>query len=220
MFSPSAYSVAIVDGIGCMARTASDVVTRRLGIGRRAACRILDIGGGSGAFTEVMLGANARATAVQVDYPVMNEQARRRLDAAGHGDRFQTVDGSFREVELAPSSFDLVIPLQRGPFSVGRRKCRGPREGCGSAATRAGSSVFNDYLTGDDGDESPLARLSDLNRLFLSKSGRSWHRRQVRRWFQQAGLGRLRFERAPFVTTLVYGWKPAARRRDGRAGER
>ena len=203
-----------------MARTASDVVTRRLGIGRRAACRILDIGGGSGAFTEVMLGANARATAVQVDYPVMNEQARRRLDAAGHGDRFQTVDGSFREVELAPSSFDLVIHSNVAHFQSADENAADLRRGLRVCCDSGGVLVFNDYLTGDDGDESPLARLSDLNWLFLSKSGRSWHRRQVRRWFQQAGLSRLRFERAPFVTTLVYGWKPAARRRDGRAGER
>jgi len=141
----------------------------------------------------------------------MNGLARLRLDQTGLGGRFETLDGDFRRLPLEPASFDVVIYSNLAHFHSQEQNSGDVRKAAGLLKDH-GTLVFNDYLTSDDGTGDPLALLSGLNWLFLSQSGRSWPLRDVKRWLRDAGLRRIVSERAPMVTTLVYGQKHPRRR--------
>lgn len=69
--------------------------------------RLLDLGGGEGAFLAAAAARAPRLELVLVDLPAVAERARARLAAAGLGDRVEVVGADFRKVPL-PEGADLV----------------------------------------------------------------------------------------------------------------
>lgn len=69
--------------------------------------RLLDIGGGSGAFAEALVHRHPRLSVTVFDLPAVVAEARTRLADRGLSERIATVGGSFRDGEL-PAGFDVV----------------------------------------------------------------------------------------------------------------
>lgn len=69
--------------------------------------RLLDIGGGAGAFATAALERHAGLRACVFDLPSVAEQARARFEQAGLGERGRAVGGSFLDDDL-PSGHDLI----------------------------------------------------------------------------------------------------------------
>ena len=67
---------------------------RQLAVANRGPLSILDVGGGSGVFSAVLLQANQQARATQIDWPTVNAIARDFVGKLGVGVRFRTVDGA------------------------------------------------------------------------------------------------------------------------------
>ena len=72
--------------------------------GRRC---LLDVGGGTGAFVEAVARRHPELRLKLFDLPPVAENARRRLAAAGLGDRIEIVAGSFKDDSL-PAGADVI----------------------------------------------------------------------------------------------------------------
>jgi SAM-dependent methyltransferase len=70
--------------------------------------RIAEIGAGSGRLTMELAGHGQRIVAVEPALP-LRRILRRKLAAAGHGDRVQVIPGFFDQLPLADKSADLVV---------------------------------------------------------------------------------------------------------------
>jgi SAM-dependent methyltransferase len=70
--------------------------------------RIAEVGAGTGRLTMELVGRGRHVVAVEPALP-LRRILRRKLDAAGHGDRAQVIGGFFDQLPLPGDSADLVV---------------------------------------------------------------------------------------------------------------
>lgn len=164
---------------------------------------ILDIGGGSGVYSAVLLAANPQATATQLDWPMVNGIAREFVAGQGVADRFHTVDGDLHTADLGEAAHDVVIYSNIAHSesadtntTVFRRIRRALRPG--------GVLVISDFVLDRDGRGNPFAGLFSSVMLIGTDAGRSWRREDYERWLADAGFTDVRVEPTPGPSTLIY----------------
>lgn len=169
----------------------------------RGAISILDIGGGSGVYSAVLLGANPQATATQLDWPSVNAIGREFVGFHGVGDRFTTLDGDFHTTDLGEALYDVVvysnIAHQEGPddnVDVFRRIRRALRPG--------GVLVISDFVLDAGGRGHPFAGLFSTVMLLNTKRGASWRQPDYERWLGEAGFTDVRVEPTPSPSALIF----------------
>lgn len=99
----------MVDDLWPMSEPDATDAARLLDFGSWPKPEILDVGGGAGVHSSVLLRCNPDARSLQVDYPAINAIARRRLDEMGLADRFSTADGDLRSVDFGREQYDLAV---------------------------------------------------------------------------------------------------------------
>jgi len=87
-------------------RSLAASVVAALELGERE--RLLDVGGATGTYTEVLLEARPRMRATLFDFPPVIEMARRRLEERGLLVRVELVAGDFYRDEL-PGDHDVAL---------------------------------------------------------------------------------------------------------------
>jgi SAM-dependent methyltransferase len=164
---------------------------------------LLDVGGGSGVYSAVLLQANPRATATQIDWANVNRIARGFVGRFGVGDRFRTVDGDFHTTDFGTGAHDLAIysniAHQEGPSSnldVFRRLRRALKPG--------GVLVVSDFVLEDDRTGVAWTGLFHSVMLAQTKEGAVWRRADYRAWLTEAGFSAIAFQATPMPSTLIY----------------
>jgi 2-polyprenyl-3-methyl-5-hydroxy-6-metoxy-1,4-benzoquinol methylase len=92
-----------------LALPVTHALVERLDFSKMAAPSVLDIGGGSGIFSVVLLEANKTATATQIDWAAVNRIGERFVARHGVADRFKTIDGNFHTTDLGDGLYDVII---------------------------------------------------------------------------------------------------------------
>ncbi|MEZ5228766.1 MAG: class I SAM-dependent methyltransferase [Acidimicrobiales bacterium] len=183
-FDNDAYKLGIANAIIPLTRRAAGLTVERLIADGVPVHRILDVGGGSGVFAETLLHAYPNATALQVDYPRINRQARERLDRTPVSGRFETLDGQFPDVPL-DDRFDLVL-YSGYSHQLGEAQNRMQLQACARLLADGGHLVFHDYVSTDDGTKDP-SRITSLNWLLVG-FGQVWPLATVADWLTACGL--------------------------------
>jgi SAM-dependent methyltransferase len=169
----------------------------------RGPISILDIGGGSGVYSAVLLAANPQATSTQLDWQTVNGIAREFVGGHGAGDRFSTVDGDFHTSDLGQSAHDVIvysnIAHSESPednVAVFRRIRRALRPG--------GVLVISDFVLDADGRGHPFSGLFSTVMLMNTQAGASWRQPDYERWLAEAGFTQVRFQPTPSPSTLIF----------------
>jgi demethylspheroidene O-methyltransferase len=167
----------------------------------RGARRLLDVGGGEGAFLEAVAARCPALELVLFDLPAVAERARMRLAAAGLGDRVRVVGGDFRRDPL-PSDCDaasLVRILHDHDDATVLALLRAVR----TALVPGGLVVIAEPLAETPGAE----RVGAYFALYLAAMGRGRPRRadELVDLLERAGFERPRLHRTrlPLVARVV-----------------
>src|ERR1700722_10988424 len=99
----------LVPAIAALSFPVAQMAAERLGVANAGAASWLDVGGGSGVWSAVWLGANKQATGTQLDWPNVNKIGRSFVSNFGVADRFKTLDGGFHTTDFAPEKYDYEI---------------------------------------------------------------------------------------------------------------
>jgi demethylspheroidene O-methyltransferase len=169
--------------------------------------RLLDVGGGSGAFLAAVGEAHAELDLGLFDLPGVIPHARARLEAAGLADRLDLHGGNFHEDPL-PGGYDVVslvrivhdhddIPVQRLLDRIYR------------ALPAGGTLLVAEPLTGR-GDRDGLVGNYFRFYLMAMGSGRPRTPRELRRALKAAGFHRIRRHRTdiPLICSVLSARKP------------
>jgi len=197
-----AFWSLLVPAIAPLAVPAAQAVVERLDVARRGPLSILDVGGGSGIFSAILLGANREAKATQVDWPTVNQIARGFVAKLGVGDRFHTVDGDIHTADWG-AGHDIAIysniAHQESPAQniEAFRKFR-------AALHVAGTLVVSDFVVRDDRSGPPHALLFHSQMLVASREGATWREADYRAWLTEAGFKQITFEPTHGASTLIY----------------
>jgi SAM-dependent methyltransferase len=193
----------LVPAIAALSFPVAQMAAERLGIARAGAVSWLDVGGGSGVWSAVWLGANKQGVGYQLDWPNVNKIGRGFVSNFGVADRFHTIDGDFHTTDFGAEKYDFAIYAhiahQESPDGniANFRKFR-------KALKPGGTLVVNDFVLNDDRTGHPFAMLFASQMLVVSKNGFTYRQEDYRNWLTEAGFGTVDIVPTPTPSTLVF----------------
>jgi SAM-dependent methyltransferase len=176
-------------------------------IGVEGVRRLLDVGGGSGAYSIAFAQAAPALHAEVFDLPRVIRIAQRHIAAAGLEDRVTTRAGDFLADPLG-TGFDLVYVsaichmLDPDENRALLRKCYG-------ALTPGGRLVIQDFILEPDKTAPKMAALFSLNMLVGTKGGASYSVEEYAAWMRETGFEDVRHNRLAGPAGLMIGRRPA-----------
>ena len=167
--------------------------------------RLLDVGGGSGAYAMAFVRAKESLRAVVFDLPDVARLAEGYIRQAGLADRVETVAGDF-ETDPLGSGFDLVFlsAILHGNSPAQNRALL--RKGA-EALVSGGQPVVHDFIMDEDRMAPPFGALFGLNMLVGTDGGDTYTESEVRRWMEGAGFAHIVRRDTAFGTSLVIARK-------------
>ena len=166
---------------------------------------VLDVGGGSGAYSIALTRANPALRATVFDVPAVLPLTKSYAEAANVADRIDLVGGSFHTDPLG-SDFDLALL-----FAICHMNS--PEENVAlitkiAAALRSGGRlVIQDFLLDSDGGGHATSTLFALNMLVNTVGGNSYRTQDYVTWMEAAGFGAIQHVSLPGPTGLIVGTK-------------
>ena len=193
--------------IAAMHRNASErgpLVVRAVGVA--TVRRMLDVGGGSGAYSIAFAHANPALRADILDLATVEPIARRHIQQAGVADRVEVRPGDLRSGPLG-EGYDLV-------FISAICHMLSPEENldllrrCREALAPGGRVVIQDFILEADKTAPRFAALFALNMLVGTCGGSSYSEPEYAAWLGEAGFREIRHARLPGITGLMIGSRP------------
>jgi len=194
---------ALVPAIAALSFPVAQLAAERLGIAKAGAVTWLDVGGGSGVWSAVWLGANKQAIGTQLDWPNVNKIGREFVANFGVADRFQTIDGDFHTTDFGSAKYDFAIYAHIAHMEAPTdnlatfRKFR-------KALKPGGTLVVNDFVLNDDRTGHPFAMLFASQMLAVTKDGFTYRQSDYRKWLGEAGFKSVDIVPTPTPSTLVF----------------
>src|SRR5450759_2389973 len=194
--------------IAAMHRNASErapLVVRA--VGAENVRRMLDVGGGSGAYSIAFAQANLALRADILDLATVEPIARRHIQDAAVADRVDVRAGDLRSGPLG-EGYDLVFVsaichmLSPGENLDLLRRCR-------EALAPGGRVVIQDFILEADKTAPRFAALFALNMLVGTRDGASYSEPEYAGWLGEAGFREIRHARLPGITGLMIGSRPS-----------
>jgi (2Fe-2S) ferredoxin/SAM-dependent methyltransferase len=190
--------------IAAMHRNASErapLVVRA--VGAQNVRKVLDVGGGSGAYSIAFAQANSALRADILDLATVEAIARRHVEEAGVADRVNVRVGDLRFDGLG-EGYDLVFVsaichmLSPEENLDLLRRCRG-------ALLPGGRIVIQDFILEADKTAPRSAALFALNMLVGTRGGSTYSEPEYAAWLGEAGFCDIRHARLPGITGLMIG---------------
>jgi SAM-dependent methyltransferase len=155
-------------------------------IGLEGVERVLDVGGGSGAFAMAFAKKEPGLVAVVFDLPNVLPLTRDYVAQAGLEARVTTAVGDYL-VDPLPHGFDLVF-LSAVIHSNSADQNRALIRSCAGALNPGGRVAVVDWVMDDDRVSPRGGAFFALNMLVATDDGDTFTEREIRGWMSQAGL--------------------------------
>jgi (2Fe-2S) ferredoxin/SAM-dependent methyltransferase len=165
--------------------------------------RMLDVGGGSGAYSIAAARISGSLRAEVFDLPTVIPITRGHIEEAGLSDRVTTRAGDMRKDDLG-TGFDLV-------FISAICHMNSPEENIEllekayKALSENGRVVIQDFILYNDKSSPPTAALFALNMLVGTRAGSSYSEAEYTEWLRKTGFHDIKLIRLPGPTALVVG---------------
>jgi len=178
------WTEAFIAAMHRNAESAAEQLVRA--VGAAGVRRLLDIGGGSGAYAIAFARANPELRAEVLDLPRVVRIAQRHIDAARLTDRVTTRIGDLRTEEFG-RGYDLIL-LSAICHMLGPEENQDLLRRCHRALATGGRLVIRDFIL-EPGKTAPKpAALFALNMLVATRSGSTYTEGEYRAWLAAAGF--------------------------------
>lgn len=168
--------------------------------------RVLDVGGGSGAYSIEFCRARPEIEATVFDLPDVVPLTREYIAQAGMSNRVGTIKGDYTVDELG-HNYDLVFLSQIIHSNSVKENTELFRR-CYEALNSGGRIVIQDFIVDDSRTSPAHAAIFALNMLVGTDSGDTYTEAEAIDWFRQAGFTfSKRLDPASTGTTLLIGIK-------------
>lgn len=167
--------------------------------------RILDVGGGSGAYAMAFIQAKGGLRATVFDLPNVVPLTQKYIAEEGLSDKVETVVGDYHTDDLG-KGFDLVflsaiihINSPEQNQTLIDKACR--------ALNPGGKLIVQDFIMDEDRTTPVFGALFALNMLVGTEMGDTYTEREVRTWMGEAGLANIHRKDTEIGTALMIGEK-------------
>jgi (2Fe-2S) ferredoxin/SAM-dependent methyltransferase len=152
--------------------------------------RMLDVGGGSGAYSIAFARANPALESTILDLATVVPIAEGHVRKAGVGDRVRTRVGDLRRDDLG-AGHDLVL-VSAICHMLGPDENRDLFARVRRALVPGGRVVVQDFIVDDSGTAPAQAALFALNMLVGTEAGGTWSEAEYAAWLREAGFTEVR----------------------------
>jgi precorrin-6B methylase 2 len=167
--------------------------------------KVLDVGGGSGAYAMAFVKADPNIRATVFDLPGVVPLTQGYIQQAGLSECVQTVAGNYLSDELG-KGFDLIF-ISAVIHSNSPEENRMLLRKAVQALNPGGRVVIQDFIINEDRTGPAWSVLFALNMLVATKGGDTYTESEVRAWLIAVGLSRISRKDTAFGTALVMGTK-------------
>jgi (2Fe-2S) ferredoxin/predicted O-methyltransferase YrrM len=172
-------------------------------VGAEGVGRMLDVGGGSGAYSIAFAKANPKLRSEILDVGAVLPIAQKHIQAAGLAERIQTREGDLRRDGFG-AGYDLVF-ASAICHMLSPEENRDLIKRCYAAAAPGGRVVVQDFVLEPDKTAPKFATLFALNMLVGTRGGSAYSAEDYTAWLQEAGFQDVRRVRLPGPTNLMVG---------------
>lgn len=167
--------------------------------------KVLDVGGGSGAYSIAFAKANQDLRAVIFDLPDVTKIAQAHIDEAGVTDRVTTKIGDFRTDEF-DQGYDLVFISAIAHMNSPQVNIDLFKKSY-DALVSGGRVVIQDFILGPEKTSPQIGTLFALNMLVGTKAGSSYSETEYDEWLKEVGFKKIQLIRLPGPTALIFAFK-------------
>jgi SAM-dependent methyltransferase len=198
------WTVPFIAAMHRSAQARAPLVVRA--VGAAGVRRLLDVGGGSGAYSIAFAQAEPDLRAEILDLATVTPIAAAHVAEAGLSDRVTVRAGDLRADALG-SGWDLVL-LSSICHMLGPDQNLDLVTRAAHALAPAGRVVISDFVLDEDGTSPRQAALFSINMLVGTRSGRSYRASEYEAWLTAAGLVGVERIRLPGPAHLMVGRRP------------
>jgi len=166
---------------------------------------MLDVGGGSAAFAMEIVKKNPAISATVLDLPYVIPITKRYVSEADLLDKFNFIEGDYliKDFEVG---YDLILlsaivhinSYEQNKMLVIK---------CADALNKNGMIVISDFIMNDDRTKPYHGALFSLNMLVGTKNGDTFTEKEIREWFESAGLSKIERKNTSFGSDLMIAFK-------------
>ncbi|MCZ7609515.1 MAG: acetylserotonin O-methyltransferase [Ignavibacterium sp.] len=166
---------------------------------------MLDVGGGSAAFSIEIVKKNPSIKATVLDLPQVIPITKKYVAAEGLINNFSFVEGSYFSIDFK-SEYDLILLsaiIHMNSYEQNKmliNKCAG-------ALSKNGTLIINDFIMSEDRTKPYHGTLFALNMLVGTANGDTYTEKEIREWFESAGLSKIERKNTSFTSDLLMGFK-------------
>lgn len=148
--------------------------------------RVLDIGGGSGAFSMAFARAGESIRATVFDLPNVVSLTKKYIEKEGLSHRIDTVAGDYNKDEL-PQGYDLIF-LSAIIHSNSPKQNQALFSKISNSLNIGGKIVVSDFIMDEDRTSPVFSAIFALNMLVNTPSGDTFTESEVKSWMKAAGI--------------------------------
>jgi predicted O-methyltransferase YrrM len=172
-------------------------------VGTEGVARLLDVGGGSGAYSIAFARASEKIHADVLDLETVIPIAQGHIEKAGLAGRIRTRAGDLRAGKLG-EGFDLVF-VSAICHMLSPKENRDLLGRCHAALAASGRIVIQDFILEADKTAPKWAALFALNMLVGTRAGASYSEEEYAAWLRETGFQDVRRIRLPGPSGLMLG---------------
>jgi (2Fe-2S) ferredoxin/SAM-dependent methyltransferase len=201
---PDEWTEAFIAAMHKNATLRAPQVVRAVGVD--GVHRVLDLGGGSGAYSIAFAQAGDDISAVVLDLASVVPIAQRHVDAAGLTGRVATRVGDLHDDEYG-TGYDLVF-ISAICHMNGPEENRAMLAKAFAALAPSGRVVIQDFILNPDKTGPKTGALFALNMLVGTRAGSSYNEQEYSAWLAGVGFEDARRVHLPGPTDLVIAERP------------
>jgi ubiquinone/menaquinone biosynthesis C-methylase UbiE len=166
---------------------------------------MLDVGGGSGAFSFAFLNKNENMKAMIFDLPNILPITKKYIEKAKLSERIKTVAGDYH-IDEFPQNLDLIF-LSAVIHINSYEENAALISKCYSSLNPGGQIIILDYVMSDDRLAPYIGALFAVNMLVGTAKGDTYTKTEITEWFNKTGIHEVEFKSTSFGSTLIIGRK-------------
>lgn len=167
--------------------------------------RMLDVGGGSGAYSIIFAQMNENMQSEIFDLPAVTPIAQKHIEEAGLSARIKTRNGDMREDDLG-SGFDFIL-ISAICHMNSPEQNKDLFKKAFSALSPGGRVVVQDFILHEDKTSPYTAAIFALNMLVGTQAGSTYSEHEYSDWLKECGFENISLIRPPGPTAIIVAQK-------------
>jgi len=166
---------------------------------------MLDVGGGSAAFSMEIVKRNPAIGATVLDLPYVIPLTKKYVAECGLTENFNFIEGDYLAKDFE-GSYDLIL-LSAIVHINNYEQNKMLIKKCAAALNEEGMIIISDFVMNDDRTNPYHGALFSLNMLVGTKNGDTFTEKEIREWFEYAGLSKIERKNTSFGSDLMIAFK-------------